>query len=342
MTFINLSAGVLAASVCATSFCTLAFAADVLEPAGCNIMGIVEGGGLYDWQNSDVSLGGPQIRSPSNWHSGFGEIAAGVTCSDWNFQADAAYYGFWASKTINTVPPPEDVNLSARQGHVGGSVFWRDPQSMALGVSGSWVSQGYDISASPANVALATGSTGNIWRAGGFAEFYASDSLTLAASAHYFNGSLPNGQFSGGVALDQFGFEFAGIAKYYPTDDLALTARVDALRSTFRIADVANFDFNGYALSLEGEYLVPETQLSLFAGGRYADRTITLFSPARIDLQDTQAFIGVKYAFGGAAPSSIAARDRTRTYDNTSVFLEKLPSLAGSIDNTLINALGNP
>jgi hypothetical protein len=308
-------------------------------PGSCSVMGIVEGGGLYDSQNSDISLGAPtQTKGRSNWTSGFGEAAVGVNCDNLNFQADGALYGFWASKTLPGPPNEEDVSMASRQGHLGGAAFWRDPSSMALGVSGSWVSQGYDVSSTP-TAALNASGTGSLLRAGAFAEFYASDSLTLAASAHYFSGSLPNGKFLSGVSVDQFGYEFAAIAKYYPTNDLAFTARADLLKSELRLNNAANFDFNGYAISLEGEYLMPDTQFSMFAGGRYADRTVTLFAPAYMNIQDTQVYLGVKYAFGGAASPSIAARDRSNTYDNTSVFLEKLPSLAGSVDNTLVNAI---
>ena len=45
------------------------------------------------------------------------------------------------------------------------------------------------------------------------------------------------------------------------------------------------------------------------------------------DLENTdlQAFIGFKYAFGGNSNATIVGRDRHGTYDNTSIFLEKLP-----------------
>ena len=333
----SITAGLAIIGFISASNISQAFADDIADPAGCTVMGLVEGGGLYNGQDSDVSLGGPQIAAKSNWKSGIGEGALGFSCNNWNVQADAALYGSWASITL--VPPPTDFNLKDIRGHIGGAAFWRDPQSLALGVSGSWISQNYDISSSPAVPPFSGSGTGNVWRIGAFAEFYASDYLTLGASAHYFNGSLANGGVIGGVQLDQFGFEFAAIAKLYPTDNLSLTARADALRGTFRVANTANDEFNGYALSLEGEYLIPESQFSIFAGGRYADRLITILAPVHMDFQDTQIYAGVKFAFGGAAPTSIAARDRSKTYDNTSVFLEKLPSISGSIHNTFLNAI---
>ena len=309
------------------------------SPSACTISGVVEGGGLYDWQNSDVSLGSPtQIKANSNWLSGFGEGAVGVNCDNLNVQADGALYAFWASASVPQIPTNEDVNLTVRQGHIGGAAFIRDPNSYTLGVSGSWITQNYLASSKPTDL-VSGESSGNLWRVGGFAEYYASDSFTLAASAHYFSGSLPEIQVTSPVPeFDQSGFELAAIAKFYPTNDLSLTARADILRSTLRVANTADFDFNGYAISFEGEYLMPDTQLSIFAGGRYADRLISLFNPVHMDFQDTQVYTGLKFAFGGQPSRSIAARDRSGSYDNTSVFLEKLPNMAASVDNTFVNA----
>jgi len=83
--------------------------------------------------------------------------------------------------------------------------------------------------------------------------------------------------------------------------------------------------WNGVAGSAEAEYLIPNTSLSLLLGGRYASRNLDVGSGGGT-LIDTSGYVGVKWAFG-APVTSLRARDRAGTYDNTSVFDEKLPGI---------------
>jgi len=89
--------------------------------------------------------------------------------------------------------------------------------------------------------------------------------------------------------------------------------------------------FSGAAVSADAELLVPDTALSEFIGGRYASRTFDEDSGFNLAVTDMQGFVGVKFALGGPAPTSLRDRDRHGTVDSTSVFQEKLIGLESEV-----------
>ncbi|WP_162914323.1 hypothetical protein, partial [Taklimakanibacter lacteus] len=111
--------------------------------------------------------------------------------------------------------------------------------------------------------------------------------------------------------------------------DFSLLLRGDLLLAEFEFGG-ADADWDGFAITGEGEYLVWDQGLSLFAGARYAERE---FDPdgssTSLDIDDFQVYGGVKFYFG--QDGTLLERQRTGPIDNTSVFDEKLPRLIGGI-----------
>jgi hypothetical protein len=299
----KLGVSALALAALMTVTANIASATDVADP-GCTLHGAMMLGGMYGNQSYDASSGGPDLDD-TNWTALFGEGAGLVTCDAWNFQSDFAYYDHSTEVDVSG----KDVDVGGSNGHLGGAVFWRDP-SFALGVSGSWVNE--DTFFKDINYA----------RIGAFGEFYVGDQFTLGGSAHYFT----NTEDIFG-AKDHDGFELAAIAKFYPTTDLALTLRGDMMLSEMK-GGGEKLDFDGLSITGEAEYLVWDEGLSLFAGGRYANREFSEGGDS-IDINDLQAYIGIKFAFGSSG-GSLVDRDRSGAYDNTSVMLEKLPNWVDS------------
>jgi hypothetical protein len=279
-----------------------ALAADIVDPASCTISGLVSGGGLYDSQIIGYNFGN---AGTIHWGSAFGEAALDYVCGTWGAQLDGAAYGFWAN--------PRGFDQSIGQGHVGVDAFWRDADRGAIGLSASRIFQSYDDRSFSGN--------GAMWRLGGFGELYAGDMFTLGAGAYYLNGRTA---FFDKLRIK--GFEGDVFAKFYPMENLALSVRGDLLSARLN-SGFGRQKLNGHAISAEVEYLIPDTALSLFAGGRYAKRNYRFTSVSNIYYTDRQAFIGARFALGGATPSSLRDRDRQGSFDNTSVFQEKLPNL---------------
>jgi hypothetical protein len=325
---------------------TQAQAADVPAPAGCSVMGIISAGGIYDWQNFKTTDGeGFDHEADQTWRGGFGDGAVGLTCDAWNVQVDAAMYGFYGSEPWNFGEGPNfkgpiaasgDAAFKSVNGHIGGAAFTRNDQ-FALGVSGSLVIQNDGGSGLPFSD-YDYGFTTHTFRVGAFGEVFAGDKLTLGASVHYFNGEVPGVTTTG----DQHGFEFTGVVKLYATDNLAFTLQGDASTSKesyFVWGDTYDYDNKGYAATVEAEYKIATTPLSVFAGGRWASRQSksTSDNDGQYDYIDKQIFAGLKLDLGGSKNTSLAMRDRTGTYDNTSTLLEKLPTLNVSLDRAFFN-----
>ena len=297
------------------------FAAAASDSEQCTVHGIVSGGGFVNSQSVTFNFGSTGTASPT-WKGGFGEGALALSCGLFNAQVDAAVY----DQTTGVVPAT-DPNLVLgswlRQGHYGGAVFLRDQSVGAIGLSASKV----------LNIASLTRIGGTFdgdngyTRYGAFGEYYLNENTTLAASGHYFNGSFP--YFNNGYS----GFELAALATYYPSENLAITGRVDALLSQLEF-NTGPDQINGLALTLGGEYLVQDTNLSVFANGIFGYRKETFpTSTDTIEVKDLVASVGFKFAFGGAGFNSLVARDRSGTYDNTSLWLEKLPDFISSAPN---------
>ena len=306
-----------------------AHAADVPAPAGCTVMGIISVGGIYDWQNVKF-LGQRELSTDQKWRAGFGDGAVGLTCDALNLQVDAAIYGLYGTDNVDFSEVPaigtrQDVVFKSTNGHIGSAAFIRNDQ-MSIGVDASVVFQNYNVSDHGNGE---TSNTERTYRVGAFGQFFAGDNVTFGASAHYFNGTNgANGIPSSGYdKASQHGFEFTGLIKYYPTDNLALTLQGDA--TTGRV-NYGYYEYNntGYAATVEAEYKFSGTPLSIFAGGLWAKRQdIARTYLAQYNDDDKQIFAGLKLDLGGAKNTSLALRDRTGTYDNTSTLLEKLPTL---------------
>ena len=299
---------------------TNAQAADVALPvAECGITGIVEGGAGY--QGGNVDFAGTK-RDMSGNFLGFGEAAIGYGCVNWMAQLDGAfYYEGFSNNGVGFRRAPSQVNGRDSQGHIGGAIFWRDPAVGRLGLAGSEIlNNAHFDGLGPSGVDFG----GSLTRLGAFGDFYASDAFTLGAGAFYVFGNPINNDFLGsGTYLSESGFEGNIHAKFYATDNISFGLQGDIQRANLTSSGVV-MPFNGLAGSAEVEYLVPDTALSVFLGGRVASRTLE--AGTNVTLNDTQGYIGVKFAFGGPV-GSLRARDRAGTYDNTSVFNEKLPGL---------------
>lgn len=291
------------------------------ESPDCSLNGIVSGSGTLDGQSVTFDFGSIDTASPT-WWSGTAEGALGLNCGLFNAQIDAAY----TSLSTGAVPasdPNQVLGTWASQAHYGGAIFLRDPNVGAFGVSASRIV----TSASLTRLGGTFGGDGGETRIGAFGEYYTSDNFTVGASLHHFEGAFPyfNNQYHG--------FELAAFGKYYASTDLSFTGRVDALLSNLEF-NTGPFPINGVAVTLGSEYRVADTGLSLFADGTYSSRRET--SPTSSDtvkVDDFAARVGLKFAFGGGSTHSLVGRDRSSTYDNTSLFLEKLPDFISSAPN---------
>ena len=305
-------------------------AADVVAEPGCTLSGSVMAGYMFDWQDfsTDVDIQGENIEGKDgdvDWQTPFGEGAGLVTCGGFNVQTDVAYYAH--SADIDN----EDVDFDQTNTHIGGAVFYRDPASWAGGVSASWISQ--DVFAKDVDV----------FRVGLFGEFYFDDMFTLGGSAHYYN--------TDGIDFkDEDGFELAAWGRFYATPDFSIMLRGDVLLAETSLDggpfNDSDNDFDGWAVTGEAEYLVWDQGLSIFAGARYAERTLQLDNlpgpPGGVDLDidvdDFQVFAGIKFYFG--QDGTLIERQRTGTVDNTSVWNEKLPNFLVSAEAGVIDAEG--
>jgi hypothetical protein len=277
-------------------------AADYVDP-GCTLSGTVAVGFLFDWQ--ELGFDGDSSEDfDIDWSTPFGEGAGLVTCGGFNIQADVAYYAH--SGDIDQFSA--DVDFDQTNTHIGGALFYRDPASWAGGVQASWISRdvgGIDL---------------DVFRVGLFGEFYLDDVFTLGASAHYYSADWPNFIES----KDEDGFQLAAWGRFYATPDFSLLLRGDLLLSEFEGSSGEDADWDGFAITGEGEYLVWDQGLSLFAGARYAEREIDPDnSSTTFEIDDFQVYGGVKFYFGHGG--TLLERQRTGPIDNTSVFDEKLP-----------------
>lgn len=287
----------------------------------CSLNGIVSGSGMLDGQAVTFDFGSIDTASPT-WWSGTAAGALGLNCGLFNAQIDAAYTTL-STGAVPATDPNQVFSTWASQAHFGGAIFLRDPNVGAFGVSASKIV----TSASLTRVGGTFGGDGGETRIGAFGEYYMGDSFTLGASLHHFEGDFPY------FGNPYHGFELAAFGKYYASTDLSFTGRVDALLSNLEF-NTGPYPINGFAVTLGSEYLVADTGLSLFADGTYSSRRET--SPTSTDtvkVDDFAARVGFKFAFGGAGIHSLVGRDRSSTYDNTSLFLEKLPDFISSAPN---------
>lgn len=289
----------------------------------CTVSGMIQGGGGLAGETVsglEAFLG----SAAHSWSSVFGEAVADLTCGNWVFQLDGADY-YHAANMIG-----DGTRVHTNEGHIGGAVFWRDTQVGALGVASSVILSANDSKEGAAYAEAIFG--GSLWRVGGFGEYFAGDNLTFGIGANYINGSWSAQSYASHV-----GVEADAYAKFYATDNLSLTLRGDILASTVTF-NTGSLSWNGFAISSQAEYLVPGSALSLYGGGRFADRTSVSNNAAQY--QDVQGFVGLKLALGGAFYNTLRDRDRNGAYDNTSVFDEKLPNEEAEYSNLFFTKNG--
>jgi hypothetical protein len=282
-------------------------------PAGCTISGIVTAGGMLT--GTDVTSSTSSGSLNGNWDSLFGEGAGLITCDAWNFQSDFAYYDHRASASTGN-KNSASKNFSVPEGHFGGDVFWRAPNSGAFGVQASYVTQ----------TTIIPGFAADYLRLGAFGEYYLNDQATLGLGGHYFFSTHDQFGFSN-QGKNHSGFELSADAKYYLSPDLKFSLTGELLNSQYTSTNFpGSLNLNGYAITAQADYQFNDSGLIGFIGGRYAHRTLgSDSSPDNLNINDKQVYVGMTFAFGGPKGASLVARDRNGPVNNTSTFLEKLP-----------------
>jgi hypothetical protein len=291
-------------------------AADIVSESGCYLAGDGRLGGMYDAQNinvDDSDVG----NLDSDWGTLFGEGRGLVSCGSFNFQGDFAYYDHSTKDDIDGGKSVLDMDTANR--HFGGAMFWRDQNVGMLGLTGSRITQDMVFKDT------------NYLRAGLVGEYFLNDQFTLGASAHYFHtNDWANKD------IKHKGFELATNLKFYATPDLSFKLEGALLNS--RLTNEGDREkHNGFSVGLEAEYLFWDQGASVFAGGRYSNRSFT----SSIDIEDLQAYVGLKFAFGGNT-QSLLTRDRSGPIDNTSIYLEKLPNALNSIGAGIADEFNAP
>lgn len=171
----------------------------------------------------------------------------------------------------------------------------------------------------------------DFYRIGVFGEWYAGDMFTLGGAVHYSDGTII--QDAGDDDVDRSAWEFTANARFYVTPDFSLMVQGD-----YYTADIdgdfghTNVDEDGWAITGEGEYLVWDQGLSVFAGARYAERTLEFSDEGEsveFNIDDTQVYAGIKFYFGN--DGTLIERQRTGLSDNTSTMFEKLPATLNAL-----------
>lgn len=310
----------------------------------CSASGVMQAGGGLDMTDLGINSSGAGFsvgsKSGTAGPQAFGELAMLYQCKAWGGQIDGAFYDHWAN--INTVVPGLEVDLDNPQGHIGGA-FWRNLDQGRVGLAGSYIFNSMGVTI-PAFGGGRLGSYDtNFFRIGGFAEYYSNEKFTFGIGGFYVGGDSGitiNGLGSAQL-LNHSGFEGNLSAKYYASQNVSLSLRGDLQLDTADFSPALfvplSLPLQGYAITAEAEYLVPNTAVSLSVGGRYGYRQLGPLvagpASAAIYTNDEQAYVAVKFAFGGPKPTSVVQRDRSSGYDNTSVMKEKLPSFVFDLAN---------
>lgn len=262
--------------------------AEVCQP----LAGTVHTGYIFGELDVDV------FDVTQDYETFFGEGAALYHFCDTNLnvQGDYAFY----SHQFDVDAPFEFAN---DRWHAGGILFWRDQDVGVLGLDTSFINDDF------------FGKNNETWRIGVRGEYFGGDVFTFGAGAGYLNGEW--------FGKDLDGFDLNAWGRLYPTENIGLLARVD-----YNSADIefgsSDVNFEQLAFTAEGEYLLPNIPMSIFAGARYAERENL---GKGFEFTDTQVYLGLSVYFGSDGNGgSLASHHRNNTLDNTNVILEKLPS----------------
>jgi hypothetical protein len=275
-------------------------AAPLAPNDNCKFAASLEGGGLLS-NYIAVTSTGEDINQ--NWTSGFGDAAANFTCNGFGAQIDAAILA-------SRAPLDNTATLYDTNKHLGGELFWRDRSTAALGVAASNIERDFTI----VDAGGSSISDENIWRVGGFGQYFMNDKTTIGGGIYYLSGNM-------GGLLTLSGFEANADLKFYPTDSLAFDLRGDLLNSSYT-GKFFDASFNGYAATARAEYKVSSLPVSLFAGARYISHTSASQTVQSFTISEMQGFLGARIDFGSAPYHSLRERDRNGTFDNTSVMQE--------------------
>ena len=314
---------------------SVAQAADVIAPKPyCSEALLVQAGGLVDGTSwNDVGYGSifkGNDRGSTNWLGGFGEAGVQVQCGDpWGVQLDAAYYHFSSSNDFNDGYTNTD-NLSEAHGHIGGVAYKREANSYMLGLGVSDV-MWYDHNTYPLEPSTYGDMSQSLWRVGPLMQLFVNDQFTLGGGAFYLTGNM---NVYSSRLYSVTGYDGNLFAKFYPAKQWALTARVDLDHLHYVDNSLSKsysnmFDTDGQVGTLEAEYLISNSAISLFGGGRLAHQHRADNSGNTADQSDIQGFAGFRIALGSMPITSLRDRDRNGLIDNTSVTLEKIPDLIG-------------
>jgi hypothetical protein len=299
---------------------TTAMAADVAPGCSAGFAGTVGAGYIFggsdtEFDSNIVFLDDDDDNDDLNVDYGtfFGEGAAlyEFCNTGLNIQGDFAFHSHQLDSDdfFGGKGPPWESDIVNDRWHVGGILFWRNEDLGLVGIDGSMINDDVD---SFNNESFRVGLRG---------EYFAGDMFTVGAGFGYNHGDL--------FGSDWDGFDANIWARLYATDNIGLLARFDW--AGFDIDD-AEFAPPGsidvWAVTGEGEFLLPDHPLSIFAGVRYAEQQLDQ-GDGKFDFGATtdhlQIYAGLRLYFGSEG-LSLSSHHRSNTLDNTSVPLERIPA----------------
>ena len=260
------------------------------------LAGTFTAGYIFGNMDSQFSGKGGDFEDDFGTFFGEGEVLYHFCDSNLNVQADYAFH----SHQFDFDAPFDFAN---DRWHAGGILFWRDQDFGVLGLDASFLNDDF------------FGKNSETWRIGLRGEYFGGDMFTLGAGAGYLTGEF--------FGKDTDGFDVNAWGRFYPTESIGLLARFD-----YATQDIEQVDgeIDQWAIGGEGEYLLPNLPLSIFAGARYAE---TDFNTGKADFSSeiTEVYAGVSIYFGSDGNGgSLASHHRNNTLDNTSVIFERLPN----------------
>lgn len=284
-------------------------AADVVQV--CQpLAGTVTGGYIFGDLNFEASISADDDDDDDDFEEdidfgtffGEGEVLYHFCDTNLNVQGDYAFHSHQFD-----VDAPFDI--ANDRWHVGGILFWRDQDVGVLGLDASFLNDDF------------FGKNSETWRVGLRGEFFVGDMFTLGAGAGYLDGDF--------FGKSSDGFDVNAWARVYPTENIGLLARFDYAAQDIDFADVDHWAVGG-----EGEFLLPNVPVSIFAGGRYGESDIEFNGKgAEFSTEVTEIYVGLSVYFGSDGNGgSLASHHRNNTLDNTSVIFERLPNFfAGKV-----------
>ncbi len=271
-----------------------ALAADAGAADDCGLKAAVWGGYSYSELKVD--------EFPDDGFNAHGPmaVAAGLlSCGTWNAQVDLE-----GSATFNE-SEPEGKILS---GGATGKLFWRDTDIGAVGALA-----GYDFSSldyedpdfRPRDIHE------HDLSAGVFGQYFATDRITVAASAGVDWQREYDDNFAFDDAIKSSGWNVQAAAKFYVDPRFALVVQARYAESDIEEGAILTEDIT---LGGGAEYLIENTGLSLFGRAQVGFSSIGFERDEEpgyswIDATVLTAFAGIRYDFGPVP--SLVERDRT-------------------------------